>query len=209
MGINKKTKLLKITMKVFAALCLASAAVAVKLPGYYTKGFEVASSGSGELAQKGPGSGPTSSEVYAYLSAKFDACVDAYGEDECVARAEAYAPPSGELAQKGKGSGSGSLKDSGLDSAGLPPSSLDLDSEDVDAILEGELAQKGPGSGPTDSEIYAYLSAKFDACVEAYGEDECVAAAEAYAPSTLAQKGPGSGPTDSEIYAYAYVTAKF
>ena len=76
-------------MKVFAALCLASAAVAVKLPGYYSKGSERPSSGSGELAQKGPGSGPTSSEVYAYLSAKWDACVEAYGEEECIAKAEA------------------------------------------------------------------------------------------------------------------------
>ena len=143
-------------MKVFAALCLASAAVAVKLPSYYSKGSEGGS--SGELAQKGPGSGPTSSEVYAYLSAKWDACVDAYGEDECVARAEAYAPPSGEFAQKG---------------------SYELPSDLPYSLPSGlELAQKGPGSGPTSSEVYAYLSAKWDACVDAYGEDECVARAE-------------------------------
>ena len=188
-------------MKVFAALCLASAAVAVKLPSYYSKGSEGGS--SGELAQKGPGSGPTSSEVYAYLSAKWDACVDAYGEDECVARAEAYAPPSGELAQK-KGPTSSEVYaylsakwDACVDAYGedecvaraeayAPPSgefaqkgSYELPSDLPSDLPSGlELAQKGPGSGPTSSEVYAYLSAKWDACVDAYGEDECVARAE-------------------------------
>ena len=72
-----------------------------------------------------------------------------------------------------------------------------------------ELAQKkGPGSGPTDSEIYAYVTAKWDACVEAYGEDECADRAAAMADEAmyggeLAQKGPSS----SEIY--AYVSAKW
>merc|ERR1711994_738033 len=182
MGINKKTKLLKITMKVFAALCLASAAVAVKLPGYYTKGSEVASSGSGELAQKGPGSGPTDSEVYAYLSAKFDACVEAYGEDECAAAAEAYAPST--LAQKGPGSRPGPT-----DSEIYAYVTAKFDAC-VEAYGEEECIAKAEAmmyEGPTESEIYAYVSAKWDACVEAYGEEECIAKAEAMFSEALAE----------------------
>ena len=153
-------------MKVFAALCLASAAVAVKLPSYYFKGSEGGS--SGELAQKGPGSGPTSSEVYAYLSAKWDACVDAYGEDECADRAAAMAEEAygDELAQKPSGGYKSSAGGYYVDSG-------------------DELAQKPPKSGPSSTEIYDYVTAKWDACVDAYGEDECADRAAAMAAEAM------------------------
>merc|ERR1719195_351412 len=80
---------------------------------------------------------------------------------------------------KPDGSGSDSGSDSGPDSEDLKAvaDELDLDSEDVDALLDGEFAQKsGPGSGPGSEDLEALLD----------GE--------------LAQRsGPGSGPGSMDL----------
>merc|ERR1719195_2110335 len=92
----------------------------------------------------------------------------AAGEDGKVDMGEAKRAVEGtssdegdELAQekqgpKPDGSGSDSGSDSGPDSEDLKAvaDELDLDSEDVDALLDGELAQKsGPGSGPGSEDL--------------------------------------------------------
>merc|ERR1719195_2219124 len=85
---------------------------------------------------------------------------------------------------KPDGSGSDSGSDSGPDSEDLKAvaDELDLDSEDVDALLDGEFAQKsGPGSGPGSMDLPSDLDLD--------SEDEALLDGE------LAQKS-GPGPKD-------------
>merc|ERR1719195_542389 len=99
----------------------------------------------------------------------------AAGEDGKVDMGEAKRAVEGtssdegdELAQKKQGpkpAGSGSGSDSGPDSEDLKAvaDELDLDSEDVDALLDGEFAQKsGPGSGPGSEDLPSDLPSDWD-----------------------------------------------
>ena len=148
----------------------------------------------------------------------------AAGEDGKVDMGEAKRAVEGtssdegdELAQKKQGpkpdgSGSDSGSDSGPDSEDLKAvaDELDLDSEDVDALLDGEFAQKsGPGSGPGSEDLPSDLPSDWDMeLAQKKGEGSGSGSGsgpdsedlEALLDGELAQRsGPGSGPGSMDL----------
>merc|ERR1719195_907674 len=140
----------------------------------------------------------------------------AAGEDGKVDMGEAKRAVEGtssdegdELAQKKQGpkpDGSDSDSDSGPDSEDLKAvaDELDLDSEDVDALLDGEFAQKsGPGSGPGSEALPSDLPSDWDmelAQKKGEGSGPGSEDLEALLDGELAQRsGPGSGPGSEDL----------